>query len=359
MSNKKNMILIIGSNGILGKQIVEKAIKSFGVENIVLSDYKANRLMLQKEQIGMEFGKQPSTKLIDIHSTKSIEKGLQNIDLVIIAIQQKEPLIQKQCIEKGINSIDLSVSPEFINKTLDLNSITKNLNLQIVAGGLFPGLSGILAKELNNSVQNNEPVDIGLLHSTNGSSGKTGVTDMLQIFENNVVLIKQNTTIRYSGFTYKKQFNYPKPFETKKLRLANFIERDYLKSKGIISNYWTSFDKESFNKIISVLKKVGFLKLFKYPKISNILSPLIAKENQKDQSQYIDLSAKTSKQEISLILTSDYKATASCVIAFSKAILNNKSKITGVKFPFEIFTFDEIKPELEDVIKEIKETNTG
>jgi nucleoside-diphosphate-sugar epimerase len=36
----KEKIFIIGSNGTLGKHIVEKAIKSFGVKHLVFSDYK-------------------------------------------------------------------------------------------------------------------------------------------------------------------------------------------------------------------------------------------------------------------------------------------------------------------------------
>jgi saccharopine dehydrogenase-like NADP-dependent oxidoreductase len=354
---KDNKILIIGSNGILGKYIVEKAIKSFGVENIVLSDYKTKRLAFQKEQINKKFGKHPLTKLIDIHSTESIKKGLDSIDFVIIAIQQNEPLIQKHCIEIEISSIDLSVNPEFIEKTLELNPIIKKQNIQIITGGLFPGLSGILAKEINKKSLPNELVDIGLLQSTNGTNGKTGVSDMLQIFDKDVEFIQQNTTIKYSGFSYKKQFTYPKPFGNKKLRLTNFIERDYLKSKGILSNYWTAFDKESFNRLISILKSIGFLKLFKYPKTRSVLSQLIKKENKEKTNEYIGLSARNSNQEISIILTSDYEATASCVIAFSKTILSNKTKSEGIKFPFELFTFDEIKSDLKDVTIKIKALN--
>jgi len=33
-------ILVVGSNGILGKHIVEKVIESFGVKSLILSDYK-------------------------------------------------------------------------------------------------------------------------------------------------------------------------------------------------------------------------------------------------------------------------------------------------------------------------------
>jgi len=93
----------------------------------------------------------PLAELIDINSIDSIERGLHEADFVIVAIQQSEPLIQKQCIEKNIHSIDLSVTPLFIQKALQLNSKAQNQSLQIITGGLFPGLSGILVKEISDS----------------------------------------------------------------------------------------------------------------------------------------------------------------------------------------------------------------
>jgi len=351
-----NKILIIGSNGILGRHIVEKAISAFGVKNIVISDYREARLIEQKNQITSVFGIEPFYKIIDIKSEESIRRGLIDINLVIVAIQQEMPLIQKLCIKLGINSIDLSVNPSFINQTLRLNSIHEIKSLQLITGGLFPGLSGILAKKISESSIQNEPFDIGLLQSANGTNGKTGVSDMLMLFDKDVELLKKETIEKHSGYSYKKKFEYPEPFGIKTLRLANFIERDYLKEYGIKSNYWTSFDKPSLNTIISILKKLRFLKLFKYPKIREVLSSRITKQNKGAKNEFIGLSAKNSNNEISLVLTSDYEATASCTIAFARIILNEEIESKGIKFPFEIFRFEELKQYLDDVIIKNKST---
>jgi saccharopine dehydrogenase-like NADP-dependent oxidoreductase len=353
----KKKILVVGSNGILGKHIVEKVINSFGVESLVISDYKEQRLKQQISEINKEFGEKPLSRIIDASSKESIETGLENIDFVLIAIQQKEALIQKTCIEIGVNSIDLSVSPDFIDKVLDLNEENENSNLQLITGGLFPGLSGILANDIYKTSKEKEPVDVGLLQSTNGTNGKTGVSDMLLIFDKKVDLLTKEQTTKYSGFSYKKKFEYPKPFNIKTLRLTNFIERDYLRNSGIKANYWTSFDNESFNKLISGLKKIRFLKLFNYPKISSLLSSLITKQNKGEKDEKIGLCAKNSINEISIILTSDYESTASCAIGFAKLIMSNEKEYKGIKLPFEIFLFKEIREHLNDVIIDIKAPN--
>jgi saccharopine dehydrogenase-like NADP-dependent oxidoreductase len=353
----KKKILVVGSNGMLGKHIVEKVINSFGVKGLAISDYKEQRLKQQISEIYNEFGEKPLSKIIDVNSKESIEKGLESIDFVLIAIQQKEPLIQKACIEIGINSIDLSVNPDFIKRAIDLNEENRNSDLQLVTGGLFPGLSGIIANDIYKKSKEKESVDVGLLQSTNGTNGKTGVSDMLLIFDKEVEYLTKEKTIKYSGFSHKKSFEYPNPFGIKVLRLANFIERDYLRNAEFKLNYWTSFDNESFNKLISLLKKIHFLKLFNYPKTSSFLSALITNQNKGEKDEKIGLCAKDSINEISLVLSSDYEATASCAIGFTTLIMSNEKDYEGVKFPFQIFTFEEIKEHLNDVIIEIKAPN--
>lgn len=354
----KSKILIIGSNGALGQYLVKKVINSFGIDNLVISDYKENRLVKQKNLINKKHGKDPLSRLIDVSSEDSIRKGLNSVDIVLIAIQQKEPIIQRVCFTYNISSIDLSVNPNFFSKVLSLNNPKTRQSLQLITGGLFPGLSGILAWELGNNSAQNEPVDVGLLQSANGTNGKTGVSDMLKIFDKKVELMKEDNTLIKSGFSHKKEFSFPEPFGNKALRLANFIEREYLKVQGIKSNYWTSFDQERLNKSIGLLKQQGFLKLFKYPIIGSFLSVLISKQKQNDKRQIIGLIAKNRSSQISIILTSDYEATASCTIAFAKKMLINKGTFKGVKFPFEIFTFEEIKSDLNDVILELKILNS-
>lgn len=340
-------ILVVGSNGILGRHIVQKVIENFGVTALVLSDYNADRLARQKQQIKSSYGEYPGTALIDIHNVESVAQGLANVDFVVIATQQQEPHIQRLCLEKSIHSIDLSVNPEFLSLTLNLNKNHGEKPLQLIAAGLFPGLSGILAKELSGA---KIPVDVGLLQSLNGSNGKTGVTDMLKIFSQEVQWKGENSRVStYPGFSFIKSFTFPKPFGKVRLRLTNFVERKYLEERGILSNFWTAFDHEGFNKMVGLCRTVGVLKLFKQPRIAGILSSLISKQTEGEKNENIGLLAKRGDKEISLVLTSDYEATASCVVAYLKKLQEGKGRVGGVCFPFEVFKFDEIRSSLGDV----------
>jgi saccharopine dehydrogenase-like NADP-dependent oxidoreductase len=347
-------VLVIGSGGMLGKYVVEKAILAFGIDKLAISDYKEKRLRQQQSRLGSQFAGRPSARLIDVHSQESIRKGLQGVALVIIALQQKEPSIQQQCMALNIPSLDLSVDPGFLTQALALEKKANHQQVQLLTAGLFPGLSGILAKELGQRSQTSEPVQLGLLQSTQGSNGKTGVADMLRILDQAVEWLSEGASRSYPGFTHKREFAFPPPLGSQALRLANFVERNYLKREGILSNYWTAFDKESFNLMIRLLKRLGFLSFFHTPKTGAFLGALFSKENKGKKHEYIGLCAQTAEEQVSMVLTSDYEATAACAIAFAKKILTHKPAYPGIRFPFELFTLQDILDELQEVIVDMK-----
>jgi saccharopine dehydrogenase-like NADP-dependent oxidoreductase len=343
-------ILIVGSNGILGKHLVEKVINTFGVASLVLSDKKEARLAKKQEEIRLHYDLVPSIRVIDIYSQESIRKGLEGVDIVLIPVQQQEPLIQVECIAKGIHSIDLSVDPAFLASALKLKVADSEMPLQLVAGGLFPGLSGIMAADLYQSSRTGEVIDVALLQSANGTNGKSGVSDMLQLFNQDVALLTEDSQTHFAGFSHKKLFTFPDPLQARQLRLTNFIERAYLQRGGILANYWTAFDKETLNQLISGLKKLGFLNLFEGPRVGKLLSTWITRETSEDTPEHIGLCVKNSTESRFLVLKSDYEATAACAVAFLDLALKKKSSLKGVKFPFEVFSYRSVLPYLAEVM---------
>ncbi|MCI4648419.1 hypothetical protein [Phaeodactylibacter sp.] len=342
------MVLILSSNGALGKQIAISAILVFGVKKVILSDYKPDRLAQQQRLLHGLAGSEPAVRLIDVRSAESIRNNLHGVDLVVVALQQQEPIVQQVCSENGISSIDLSVNPDFLEQCLSLSPMPQGT--QLIGGGLFPGLSGILAKEVYAKGPEQETIDIGLLQSTHGTNGKTGVADMLQILDKKVEWKSAASSKAYPGFSLKKRFDFPLAMGAKTLRLAAFIEREYLCKAGVPANYWTAFDKAYFNEALALAARFGLLRLFQNPKVGPWLSALIAQPNGGKRKENIGLAAQRSKQTIAWMLSADYEATAACTVAFSQLMLTRHTDSAGVKFPFELFTLNDVRPFLKDVI---------
>jgi hypothetical protein len=55
-------------------------------------------------------------------------------------------------------------------------------------------------------------------------------------------------------------------------------------------------------------------------------------------------------------LKSDYEATASCAIAFLNSINKIKYKNHGIQYPFQLFSFNDIKEDIGDVITSYDES---
>ena len=337
-------ILVVASSGALAKFIVDEVIDSFGIKSLSISDYKKNRLHIYQKQLNEKYGKEPKAQLIDIASIESIESGTEHVDYVIVPVSQKRPLVQEVCIQKGIVCIDLTVLGEFINDVMKLQVKTRNgKSLLLMAAGLFPGLSGIIA----NSVHADNPeaiVDIGLLQSKDGMAGSMGIADMLQLFNQNIDFDTPAKTIKKKGFSYSKAFEFGDKFGTKQLRLAHFIESKYLQRRlNINSNYWSAFDSERFNKFIALLRKIGLLNLFESPKYRLKIAQLISKQKKDVREEVVGVVGQTDEiDKIIVLLESDYAATAACAVAFVKLLNQSVEKKSGVFFPFELFELNDV-----------------
>lgn len=346
MNNQTPQLLVIASSGTLAKHIVNEVITSFGIGSLAISDYKEDRLRAFQEDLCREFGKEPEARLINITSIDSIQRGIDGADYVIAPVSQHRPLVQEACINKGISCIDLSVSESFIDDTLNLHAEACDSKCTLLmAAGLFPGLSGMIAKSIH-TARPGSIVDIGLVQSRDGVAGSTGIADMLQLFHQDVMLTTPSGTSVKKGFSFTKPFRFENRFGETHLRLAHFIERKYLHQRlNIESNYWSAFDSEKFNSLIAYLRKIGFLKVFDRPKYRLAAAQLITKQKQKADEEVVGIVGQTDEDnKITVLFESDYSATASCTIAFIKILEQLGSKPYGVRFPFEIMDFQEVLP---------------
>ena len=339
-------ILVAASSGTLANFLVDEIINSFGIESLSISDYKGERLHAYRKRLYEKYGKAPKAQLIDITSIESVKSGIEDVDYVIVPVSQKRPLIQEICIQKGVVCIDLTVSEEFIDNVIELQAkACGGESLLLMAAGLFPGLSGIIA----NSIHANNPeaiVDIGLLQSNDGMAGGTGIADMLQLLNRDTIFNTPTKAFKKKGFSYSKAFGFNHRLGTKQLRLAHFIEAKYLQKRlNINSNYWSAFDSEKFNQLIALLRKVRLLNLFENPKYRLRIARFISNRKPDAHEEVVGIIGQTDEvNKIVVLLESDYAATAACAVAFVKLLSRSSKEEYGVFFPFELF-------ELNDVLK--------
>ena len=339
-------ILVVGAAGGVGRKICDEVCRQIGHGAVVVGDYKPAR----GQELARVLGKDASWRFVDVNDGERIKKAIENVDAVIVAVQQKEPLVQAMCAQYRIPCLDITFSPDFLHKveTLPGKPSSQGPGL-VVAAGLFPGLSGIMAKYACEFLQHVESIDVGMLQNTNGSAGPTGIADMLGLFAQPATFRKNGAQQLYPGFTVKREFAHPEPFGRHTQRLINYYEASVVAERCHTQavNYWTGFDRSGFNGLLAALNEIGVLSLFNSRRLRMGLARTVGffKGRTEPQSEPVAVTVEVSgtqggkpcRATVSVSGPSDYGTTAMCVVAMAKLILNKSVKANGVCFPLDIF----------------------
>lgn len=342
-------ILVIGASGGVGRFICKEVIRSFQPSTLVVGDYKIER----GQRLAHELGKDVVFRYVDIHNSESQITAFKKIDAIIVAVQQRQPVIQSVCLSKRIPCFDITLRGEFIQKVHELNKQASSFDTPLLMmAGLFPGLSGIIIKSIVEQFKSVQQVDVAFLQSINGTTGAMGIADMLGAFAQPVVLNTSTHSEELKGFNLTKEFIFPEPFGVSKARLINYDEADVISQKlGIKNiNYWTAFNVENFNRVLVFLNRIKILRLFQHPKWRLKLAKIIEyfKNINRHKNEKISLLVKVTGNvnkknqiyKVGLIGPSDYGVTALVVVALVKLVVEDKIKSKGVLYPFEIVPFE-------------------
>lgn len=329
-------IIVIGATGKLGQKICSEILRLYHPDyTIIATDYN----ILRGEKFTSQFDKRCMFYPLNVNNEDEICNilSIHNVEIVIVAVKQQVPLIQKYCIKKRIHCIDVTVFGDFVNQVEKLNDFAEKNQVCLVSmAGFFPGLSGIIASDLAKKFSKINKINVGLLQNTNADVGISGILDMLSIVN--------------SGFHKKRKMKFLE--KQREVRLIKHYESIVLASRlnVVCVNYWTAWNSLIFNKFITFCKYIGIIN--KIIKSSIIKKILVFKKTNFNKNENVFLSIeingvinnKICVKTTSLQTFSDYQTTALTVVALSKIIM--KSKNYGVCYPFEITNYRDLFNEM-------------
>lgn len=214
--------------------------------------------------------------------------------------------------------------------------------------GFFPGLSGLMIKKAISGFSKITEVNVGLLQNPNAKVGVSGIIDMLKIISQDIYFSNGDQKHKIAGFTNKRNMIFSEPFNQKTVRLIEHTEKIIISKMYQIENinYWTAWNNNIFNKLISLLKRLGVIEWITQSKNSQFISKFV--KHNPNQSEDVSLSVEVTGilnnqkhiKTLTLSTFSDYHTTAMFTAALAK--ISTQREFTGVVFPFEITDLDEI-----------------
>lgn len=345
---EKKSILVIGAAGELGNLICKEIKENYRVEwNLYIGDYKSNRGKQLAEKYGASFS------LIDLENREYMLNLLKSIDAIIVAMKQKEPLIQEYCFQSNTLCVDVTAFASFAKKVESSFEKFKDTQaISVVMGGFFPGFSGLLLKDAVGEMDSISQADIILVQNISAVAGVTGMLDMFKIIQKPTDYGFGNEKIYVPGFTKK---NLVKPVASKRdytIRLIHHSEKEWLLEKMPLTNihYWTGWNSAAFNRVVyHLIHTKWFDKWIQKPN-HPFLKKIRKDTKPKDETAYLVVIVKGKEKSIEKKVEwhvktfSDYGITAIMAAAVTDLTLKMNKK--GVFHPAEIIKWEVLSPKM-------------
>ncbi|MEL6442167.1 MAG: saccharopine dehydrogenase NADP-binding domain-containing protein [Cyanobacteria bacterium J06621_8] len=272
MVERKTKVLIVGGYGSVGRKISLILASEFPGE-VVAAGRNYDRAMT----LAIECDNKIIPLELDINFIADTDSLLKNIALVIVCVEQKNTKFVRQCIQRGIDYIDISASYQFLAQVEELDAIAKYNNSTVVLSvGLAPGLTNLLASYGKQAHPDVKCVDIFILLGLGEVHGKDAILWTIENFNASFSDVNPNSYSRSGSFVKGKQTVFPQ-LGTRTAYRFNFPEQFILPATLNLESAasWLCFDSPLITNGISFLKKIGLLNILKVQLIQKLLIAIL------------------------------------------------------------------------------------
>lgn len=215
----KNKILLIGGHGAVGQIILKDLIKrGIPLENLVIAGRNTNKIetFLKKEQLAIAY------RQLDIHQPIKKE-WLEDIQLVVMCIDQKETKFVSELIALKIDYVDITANSDFIKK---VNQLPNSKEVSVVTSvGLAPGLTNLATAHFIKKYQPSSVI-IDILLGTGESHGEAAVHWMFDKIDQPYQMSQFSQPIK--NFTFKRIVDFTPNLQKKATYNFNFSDQHIL-----------------------------------------------------------------------------------------------------------------------------------
>lgn len=170
MQNMAKNIVIVGGYGHVGQMIAKQLIKYFAGRIVI-----AGRSAQKAAQIAAQFGGDVQPLQLDVTQLPH-SNFLATTALVVMCIDQENPVFAEACMAHGIHYVDISANYTVLKKL----STKQTTGTAILSVGLAPGITNLLAKEVHRLLHGAQQIDISIMLGLGDQHGDAAIDWTLQ-----------------------------------------------------------------------------------------------------------------------------------------------------------------------------------
>lgn len=263
--------LIIGGYGAVGSIITRHLAERFPNKVLV-----AGRSFNKAQQLAKQLNNTVAPHQFNAATTNDYEI-LDQVGLVIVCIDLPDSKLAEECIERGINYIDITASQEVIKKieTLDRKAQDKQVTVALSVG-LAPGITNLLAQHCIRQAPEKTPVDLFVLLGLGEKHGDAAYRWTFDNIHTVYPIVQNGHTKMIRSFTHPKQTQLA---GKRTFYAFNFSDQHTLTDTTASPHVVTrmAFDSKFLTGMIGLLRKPGITRLFNNKRIQNSLIPIFKK----------------------------------------------------------------------------------
>jgi len=270
----KGNILIVGGYGGVGRFISTALGDRFPGQVVV-----AGRNLQKAQDFASETNNKVVPAKLDISSMDEVGASLDdNVALVVMCVENQDTRFVEQCIDRGIQYVDISATYELLSRIESLDGKAQEHGSTVLLSvGLAPGLTNLLASHCTAVLEEVHNVDIFLLLGMGEVHGESSNQWVLDNLNSEYHVRQSGEEKRVQAFDEFKQTVFPGDTGKRSAFRFNFSDQHtVVRTLGIDSaSTWACFDSAFFTWFFYVEKKLGLLSLLRFATVKRMYLNLL------------------------------------------------------------------------------------
>jgi saccharopine dehydrogenase-like NADP-dependent oxidoreductase len=275
MEKNGKRILIVGGYGGVGRTIASILSDKLPGQVIV-----AGRSYRKARQFSDDLDGKAVPLQLDV-STAHLNGGLlEDVKLVVMCVDQQETAFVENCIQRGIDYVDITAGYDLLSQLERLDPGAKAHGATVVLSvGLAPGVTNLLARCARSQAIDAHHIDIFIMFGLEEDHGEASVRWTVENFNSEFQIHEAGGSRYVRSFLEGKRAKFPLGFGERTAFRFDFPEQHVLpESIGIVSaSSWLCFDSALVTELIAFMSRTRLLKVLRSRILQNALVSVLSR----------------------------------------------------------------------------------